>query len=435
MRPAPLAVIFFTVFVDLIGFGLVLPLLPNYSRSFGATAFMAGCIMASYSLMQFLFAPAWGALSDRIGRRPILLVSTAVASLSYATFAIGSTLSGNTALLVIVLSRMIAGICGANITVAQAYIADITPPEDRSRRMGLIGMAFGLGFIVGPALAVGAQVATEWAGGGSAAVASAPGWLASALCAANFLSAFLRLPESWKAGTANARRSPRWKQFTETVARPHIGFLTLTFFLATFGFTCFESTLGLLIQGNFSLGDATAARTNSLLFCYAGLLGALVQAGPIGRLLKSHGEARLIAGSLILFGLSLLPIPFIRGTAPLTGSTLIQSSGLPWFALFITVGGLAIGSGITRPPLFGLISRLTPAHEQGATLGIVQSAGALARVFGPPTAGFLFDQHPSRPYLVCGVLAILTGMVAWQQLVRKSLPEPTPTHAPSRTIP
>ena len=167
MRKASLGIIFLTVFIDLIGFGLVLPLLPNYTKSFGASGLEVGLIMAAYSLMQFLFAPAWGALSDRVGRRPVLLVSTAGAAVSYAVFAYGSTLSGQTALAVIVVSRLVAGICGANITVAQAYIADITPPEDRSRRMGLIGMAFGLGFIVGPALAVGSQIAVEHFGGRS----------------------------------------------------------------------------------------------------------------------------------------------------------------------------------------------------------------------------------------------------------------------------
>src|SRR4029453_6329969 len=147
-------IIFLTVFIDLIGFGLVLPLLPNYSKSFGASGLEVGCIMAAYSLMQFVFAPAWGAWSDRIGRRPVLLVSTAGAAVSYAIFALGSAMSGRAALGVILLSRLLAGIAGANITVAQAYIADIAAPEERSKRMGLIGMAFGLGFIVGPALAV-----------------------------------------------------------------------------------------------------------------------------------------------------------------------------------------------------------------------------------------------------------------------------------------
>src|SRR5262249_48844535 len=141
-----------TVLIDLIGFGLLLPLIPVYSQNFGATGWEIGAIMASYSAMQFLFAPIWGRLSDRIGRRPILLASTACACGSYVIFALGSGFGGSTALWIILASRIFAGICGANITVAQAYIADITPPENRSARMGLIGMAFGLGFVLGPPL-------------------------------------------------------------------------------------------------------------------------------------------------------------------------------------------------------------------------------------------------------------------------------------------
>ncbi len=420
VRKPSLAIIFLTVFVDLVGFGLVLPLLPNYSRSFGATAFQVGCIMASYSLMQFLCAPAWGAFSDRIGRRPVLLASTFVATLSYLTFAFGSTLEGTTALLVILGSRVVAGICGANITVAQAYIADITPPEDRSRRMGLIGMAFGLGFIVGPALAVGAQWLTGKLGGNRAAIAAAPGLLAAFLCLSNFLSAFVRLPESWKPGTNAATGRTRWSHFAATIRLPSVGFLILTFFLATFGFTCFESTLGLMVQQNFGLSNDDAARTNAVLFCYAGLVGAIVQAGPVGRLVKQLGEARLIAGSLIVFGASMLPLPFIQGSHPLQWDLLHQADGIRWLLLLLTVGGLAIGSGLTRPPLFGMLSRMTPANEQGATLGVAQSAGALARVFGPPFAGLLFDRHPSWPYILCGLLALATGTLAWHRLVGRT---------------
>src|SRR5215470_1610138 len=192
MRKPSVLVIFLTVFIDLIGFGIVLPLLPIYSRNltsggacaetmmglFGrlglpketASGLIIGAIMASYSLMQFLFAPGWGRLSDRIGRRPVLLVSTAGAAVSYALFALGSRLSGDAALGVLLSSRIFAGICGANITVAQAYIADITPPQERSKRMGLIGMAFGLGFIFGPALGgLGLKLGNL----------STPGWIAS----------------------------------------------------------------------------------------------------------------------------------------------------------------------------------------------------------------------------------------------------------------
>ena len=172
---SPLAIIFLTVFIDLVGFGIVLPLLPTYAKSFGASGLTVGCIMAAYSAMQFLFAPAWGALSDRIGRRPVLLVSTAGASLSYLLFAFGSSMTGHAALWVILASRIFAGICGANLTVAQAYIADITPPEDSAKRMGLIGMAFGLGFIIGPMVAIGGQ----WMFG-----KTGPGWVAAGICAA-----------------------------------------------------------------------------------------------------------------------------------------------------------------------------------------------------------------------------------------------------------
>src|SRR5579872_1089545 len=146
MRKPSVSIIFLTVFIDLIGFGIVIPLLPVYADSFHATGFEIGAIMSAFSLMQFIFAPFLGRLSDRIGRRPVLLTSTAGAAISYMIFAYGSGLQGRTALLVLFLSRAFAGLCGANITVAQAYIADITPPADRSKKMGFIGMAFGLGF-------------------------------------------------------------------------------------------------------------------------------------------------------------------------------------------------------------------------------------------------------------------------------------------------
>src|ERR1051326_8000188 len=202
MKKPSVFIIFLTVFIDLIGFGMVLPLLPIFARNLDASGFTIGMLMASFSAMQFLFAPVWGRLSDRIGRRPVLLLSTAGAMISYAIFALGCGLTGRTALVVLFGSRIFAGICGANITVAQAYIADITPPEDRSRKMGLIGMAFGLGFIVGPALAVIAQYVTRRAGGSLAATASSPGWLASAICALNCGLAYIRLPESWKPGSS-----------------------------------------------------------------------------------------------------------------------------------------------------------------------------------------------------------------------------------------
>src|SRR5499426_1491146 len=198
MKSGPsVLVIFLTVFIDLIGFGIVVPLIALYSRSYGASGFLIGVIGASFSMMQFVFAPIWGRLSDRVGRRPVLLVSTAGAAVSYVLFAVASSFTGGVALGILLGARLFAGACGANITVAQAYIADITPPEDRSRRMGLIGMAFGLGFIFGPA--IGGLGLKLWG-------ATAPGWIAAGLCAANFVFAFTRLPESWKPGASTAAR-------------------------------------------------------------------------------------------------------------------------------------------------------------------------------------------------------------------------------------
>ncbi|HSQ83060.1 MAG TPA: MFS transporter [Casimicrobiaceae bacterium] len=199
-RPS-MFVVFLTVFIDLIGFGIVVPLVPMYSRHYGAGGLLIGVIIASYSMMQFLFSPIWGRLSDRHGRRPILLVSTAGAALSYGLFAIGSGLADPAlALGVLLASRVLAGACGGNITVAQAYVADITPPEDRSKRMGLIGMAFGLGFIFGPAIS---GIALKLGG------ATAPGWTAAAMCAANFLLAFFILAESLNGSSGRTAKRPR----------------------------------------------------------------------------------------------------------------------------------------------------------------------------------------------------------------------------------
>jgi MFS family permease len=398
MKKGPsLGIIFLTVLVDLIGFGIVLPLLPVFTKDFGGSGLAVGLIMAVYSAMQFLMAPFWGRLSDRIGRRPVLLLSTAAASLSYLAFAWGCTQTGATALWIFFLSRLGAGVCGANITVAQAYVADITPPAERSRRMGLIGMAFGLGFVFGPALGAVAVRLFGIAG---------PGWTAAAICLVNFLLAFGLLEESWTPQAGHAVRRPHLEQWKHTLARPAIGLLVGVFFLSTFCFACFETTLGLLVAANFHLDPRRPhdAQIVGYLFAYCGLLGAVVQGGLIGRLVKSMGEMRVVALSLLLVAISFVTLPFMRS----------------WAALIAASSVLAVGASLVRPPLFGLISRLTPSTEQGATLGVAQSVGSLARIFGPVFAGSLLQVHlsilnrvlpyASLPYLICGALALLTAV-------------------------
>jgi MFS family permease len=417
MRKPSVLVIFLTVFIDLIGFGIIVPFIPSYSEHFGARGIVIGVIFAAYSAMQFIFSPIWGRLSDRHGRRPILLISTAGAAMSYVLFARSTGLENHTlALCLIVVSRLFAGICGGNITVAQAYIADITPPADRSKRMGLIGMAFGLGFILGPF--IGAESLHHLGDTG-------PGWVAAGLCAANFVLAFFILTESHRPDSAQAPPRPHLDQWAHTLTQPKVGFLVITFFLSTFCFSCFESTLPLLVGANFHLDfkrDATSASTIGYLFVYCGLIGALVQGGAIGRLVKKMGEPRLIALSLILTAASFLWLPFLQGASSLSWRVLLQHDGLPWVWLLLALALLSVGTSLTRPPLFGMLSNLTPAEEQGATIGVAQGAGSLARILGPVFATGLLVYSPPLPYLICAaVLLVTTGLVV-QRLGRDARP-------------
>lgn len=413
MRKPSVFVIFLTVFIDLIGFGIVVPLVPIYSRHYGAHDVIIGVIIASFSAMQFVFSPIWGHLSDRIGRRPVLLGSTAGAAASYVLFALASGLQNHAlALWLLVLSRVFAGICGGNITVAQAYIADITPPELRSKKMGLIGMAFGLGFIFGPAIG---GISLKYLG------ATGPGWVAAAMCAGNFLLALFILSESRQPTSENVAARPRMNQWTHALAQPQIGLLIAVFFLATFCFSCFESTLPLLVSDNFHLdirSDETSASTIAFLFGYCGLIGALVQGGAIGRLVKKFGEPKLIETSLVLTAISFAIIPFIKGVTQLSWAVLFRSGGLPWVGLLAALALLSVGTSLTRPPLFGLLSNLTPAHEQGATIGVAQSVGSLARIIGPIYATTLLHYLPPLPYLTCSVILLVITVGLVQRLGR-----------------
>jgi MFS family permease len=361
--------------------------------------------------MQFLFSPVWGRLSDRHGRRPILLLSTAGAAASYVLFALSAALARPLAgLLLMILSRMLAGLFGGNITVAQAYIADISPPEERSKKMGLIGMAFGLGFIFGPAIG---GLSLQYLGN------TGPGWMAAGMCAANFVLAFFILTESLKPASEPITQRPHLAQWAHTLRQPRIGLLVSVFFLATFCFSCFESTLPLLVSDNFHLDvrqDETSASTVAYLFVYCGLIGAVVQGGLIGRLVKKFGEPRLIALSLVLTAASLAWLPYITGTARLSWGVLVRSQGLPWLAMLAALALLSVGTSLTRPPLFGLLSNLTSAHEQGATIGVAQSAGSLARILGPLFATPLLSLLPPLPYLVCTAILLATTVLVVRRL-------------------
>lgn len=393
---SPLLVIFLTVFIDLIGFGICLPLLPKYAERYGAQGWKIGAAMGVYSLMQLVFAPWWGQLSDRIGRRPVLLVSNFGSIVAYGLFGLSAQFVGETGFWILVGSRVFAGICGANLSVASAFIADVTTPEKRSKGMGLIGMAFGLGFILGPVL--GSQAFKHFGLAG-------PGVVAAVICAINFVLGCIILPETRKKDAAPPIQRPRLEQIRQVLAMKEVGFLIGIYFLGTFAFTAFESTLPLLLDAKLKFDEEHVG----YVFAFCGIMAAMVQGGGIGRLVKSFGERRLIGASLIVVAISLVLMPLANTLATLLGA----------LALF------AIGSGINRAPTMGLISQLSPADEQGTTLGVAQSAGTLARFLGPPVATTLYDLWLPAPYLACATIALLAGLLAALRLMGSTAKSPS----------
>ena len=393
---SPLLVIFLTVFIDLIGFGICLPLLPKYAERYGAQGWQIGAAMGVYSLMQLVFAPWWGQLSDRIGRRPVLLVSNFGSIIAYGLFGLSASYIGDTGFWILIGSRIFAGICGANLSVASAYIADVTTPEKRSKGMGLIGMAFGLGFILGPV--IGSQAFKHFGLAG-------PGAVAAGICAINFLLGCFILPETRKKDAAPAIRRPRFAQIRHVLGMKEVGFLIGIYFLGTFAFTAFESTLPLLLDTKLHYDEEHVG----YVFAFCGIMAAMVQGGGIGRLVKSFGERRLIGASLLVVAVSLVLMPL--------------ANSLPTMLAALAV--FAIGSGINRAPTMGLISQLSPADEQGTTLGVAQSAGTLARVLGPTVATTLYDLWLPAPYLACATIALLAGLLAVLRLMGSTAKPPS----------
>jgi multidrug resistance protein len=373
---SPLVIIFVTVFIDLLGFGIIIPLLPFYAESYGASATVVGMLGTSFSLMQFLFSPVWGRLSDRIGRRPIILVGLAGSCASYLVLALAGSLT------LIFIARIVGGIAGANIPTAQAYIADVTTPENRAKGMGLVGAAFGLGFIFGPAL------------GGilSHLGPSAPMWFASALCGANLVAAWWLLPESRHASPARATPG-RLAALRRAMSDRRLVLLLSLYFIVTAAFSGFEATFALFSERRFGFTVSTIG----YLFAFIGCTLALVQGMLVGRAVKRIGEARLIPIAICIIGLGIGLVPF--------------AWSIP--ALLAAVGMLAFGMGFNGPALSSLVSRLTHADDQGGMLGLASSLASLGRVFGPTLGGLLFDtMGMTTTYLSAAAIMFLAFGVA-----------------------
>src|SRR4051812_14088986 len=260
---SPLFIIFTTVLIDLIGFGMVIPLISLYGRHYGADGLQLAILGGIYSLMQFFFAPIWGSISDRVGRRPIILLSLAGSTLSYVIFGLAPSFTW------LLIARAFGGIFAANISTAQAYIADVTTPADRAKGMGLIGAAFGIGFTLGPPL------------GGIASAKlglAAPGLIAAAICGLNFFLAIFRLPESLSSELRRKRtqaeqtfRRNWFAHLYEAFQNPNLGFLLVTFFFVTFAFSTMEQTFSLLLQSKFQLQTGAAGLKTGLILMAGGL--------------------------------------------------------------------------------------------------------------------------------------------------------------------
>ena len=378
-----MTILFLIVFIDLVGFGLVIPLLPFYAERFTASSLQMTLLFAVYSLMSMMTAPLWGRLSDRIGRRPVLMASMAAASLAYLGLAFA------TGLWMVFAARAFAGACAGNIAAAQAYIADVTAPEQRAKGMGMIGAAFGLGFIIGPVLGgllAGNDLAT--------ADLRTPGLIAAGLSFAAFLGVVVRLPESLPAG----RRRPPQSRIAAArgaFARPLLARLLVVFFLVILAFSGMETTFAWWAIAQFSWGP----RPIGFVFFYVGLLSALMQGVLIGRLTGRFGEERVMLTGLAAILLGLLVLALTRNMA----------------SLFVALSALALGMGVLQPSLYSLISRRSAAGEQGEIMGVAQSVGSLSRVLGPIIAGSLFGAFGrSSPYLWGAALVGSALFLGWR---------------------
>jgi DHA1 family tetracycline resistance protein-like MFS transporter len=354
MKRSPLLVIFITVFIDLVGFGIVIPVLPYYveGTKFHASAPVVGLLFASYSVMQLVFTPILGRLSDRYGRRPILLYSLLGTCLGFLILGFATTLW------MLFVGRIVDGISGGNISTAQAYIADITTPENRAKGMGMIGAAFGLGFTLGPALG---GILSRWG-------ISVPFIFAGCMALANAILLYFTLPETITPDHP-ARASAavgRWSQLLAALKQPRLAFVLAIYFLFITAFSIMTTSFALFTMYRFGYDAAH----NGYLFMYVGILGVVIQGGLIGRLVKAFGELPLVLVGALLFALSLFVIPF---TGPQTG-----------LLMLLAVGGLfAVGNSLATPSLQTLASKSVGAGEQGGILGVTQAAASLARVVGP----------------------------------------------------
>ena len=371
--PAGYWIIWTTVALDLVGFGIVVPILGRYAERFGANGLQVGLMFASFSVAQMVFAPILGRISDKIGRKPVIvfsLIGTAVGS--FVTGAAG-------ALWVLFLGRILDGASGASVAVAQGAVADIAPPEQRARLMGMLGAAFGVGFVVGPAL------------GGLAALGGphVPFYLAGSIAAVNAVAAMIRLPETKPDTSHITEKSQRGSALSPALKR-----FALVGFLSMLGFAGFEATFSIWGEKQFGFTEGSA----SIVFVFVGVTLVAVQGGLIGPLTQRLGSRKLLR-----IGLSLVAVGLL-----LLGIT------TTWPMLFVALFLLSLGQGMSGPSGSALVAELAPVERRGEAIGYQQSTAAFGRVAGPVMAGALFDHVGiNSQFLVSGILIIFAVGSVW----------------------
>ncbi len=376
MLDRKLGVVVFTVFLDLLGFGLVIPILPLYAEKLHATDRQIGLLLAVYSFMQLFFAPLWGRLSDRAGRRPVLLLSIAGSCLSQLGYALAPSFTW------LVVARGLAGVCGANISAAQAYVADATSEQDRASGMGLLGAALGMGFVFGPALG----------GALSHSSTTLPFYVAAGLAALNFILAFFLLTEARPAGERTRARALSVAGLRATLGEPRLLGTIGLFFVVTFGFSNLEATFSLYLDRRFHYDG----RAIALLFTYIGVFIIVVQGGLVRRLVPRFGEKKLVVAGTALMASGMAGMVVVHTLAP----------------LLATLALVSVGNALNAPALQSLISRLAGRAVQGGVLGVSQSAGALARITGPLIGTAALAWGIGGPYVLGAIVLAMASLLA-----------------------
>ena len=368
--PAGYWTIWTTVALDLVGFGIIVPILGRYAERYGASGLQVGLLFASFSLAQLISAPLLGRLSDRIGRKPVIIISL-------VGTALGSVLTGAaTALWMLFLGRIVDGASGGSLAVAQAAVTDISTPEQRPKLLGMLGAAFGVGFVVGPAL------------GGLASLGGVhlPFYVAAAIAAINAVAAWIRLPET-RSGEITRRGGLR------APTQPVLRHLAVVGFITVVSFVAFEATFSLFGNARFGLTEGST----SVVFLCIGVVLVAIQGGGYGRLVAWLGVQRL----------------FVGGIALVAAGLLLMSAAVTWPMLIVALALLTVGQGCAAPSLTSLVSQHAPAERRGEALGFQQSAGALGRVLAPPVAGSLYDGVGiGSPYAAGGLLCVVGVVLA-----------------------